>query len=103
MNNIYLPIKHFIMNLNDFLKFFADILARFISPTPKFFKIMQIIVTVITVLIGLPAFLEDTGVAIPEAWEAISSSIVFYGGLIILFISQLTVTAESKPKLSLKD
>jgi hypothetical protein len=103
MNYIFLPIKRFIMSLTDFLKFFADILARFISPTPKFFKMMQIIVTVITVLIGLPAFLEDRGVDVPEAWETISNNIVFYGGLLIIFISQLTVTAESKPKLSLKD
>jgi hypothetical protein len=103
MIHIYLPIKRFIMSLTDFLKFFADILARFISPTPQFFKIMQIIVTGITVIIGLPAFLENSGLDIPEAWEAISSTIVFYGGLLILFISQLTVTTKSKSKLNLKD
>jgi hypothetical protein len=74
-----------------------ELIKRFFTKKPAFFKVLQIISGIATVLVGLPVWLESMGVSLPEAWQAIATETVGWISLVITVIAQLT-TDTSKVK-----
>lgn len=84
------------------MNFLADLLKRLISPNSKFFSILQKIALVLSLITGLPAFLEAQGVVLPEAIATIASKVVSIASLVAAFIAQLTVSDTVKKTLNIK-
>lgn len=89
--------------MNSILSFAAELLTRLFGKTPKFFKIVQILSIVVTLLSGLPAYLQESGVILPEYLNAIASKVVAVCGIVATVIAQLTVTTQDKEAKGLKD
>ena len=89
--------------MDTLIKFAGELTLRFFSKTPLFFKIVQIASVVVALILGLPDFLAESGVELPEAWTAITDKVILYVGFVGAFIAQLTVTPETKETLPLKD
>jgi hypothetical protein len=89
--------------MDTLIKFAGELTLRLFSKTPLFFKIVQIASVVVALVLGLPDYLAESGVQLPEAWTAITDKIILYVGVVGAFIAQLTVTAETKETLLLKD
>ena len=69
-----------------------ELLRRLISDTPKIFKSLRNLQIVLALITGLPYFLMENGVVLPEAIQAIASKVVFYASIVGSVIAQLTVT-----------
>lgn len=74
------------------IKFFAELVSRLFSKTPAFFKVIQVISTIVVVVTGLPGLLESIGITLPPALTALESKVVAIAGVVSLFISSLPVT-----------
>ena len=89
--------------MRDFL---VELLLRFGSKTPWFFKVVQIISGIISVILVGPDvfdFVIGLGIKLPESWGEFISKAVGVAAAISVFISQLTVTSEEKEKKQLQD
>ena len=69
--------------------FLAELVQRLFSKNPNFFKWVQAISILVALITGLPAFLETSGIQLPEAWESISNKAVAIAALVAAFIAQL--------------
>lgn len=85
------------------MKFINELLLRLFSDKPWFFKVVQILSVVTALITGLPVWLAESGVVLPDAWQALSSQVVSVAAAVAAFIAQLTVTGEFKVKEGLKD
>ena len=85
------------------IDFIAELLTRLFGKTPWFFKVVQILSVVTAIVTGLPQFLTDAGIIIPDAWNAISSQVVSIASLVATFISQLAVTTSVKEEKNIPD
>lgn len=85
------------------MNFLNELLIRLFSSKPWFFKVIQIVSVLTALVTGLPTFLAESGIVLPEAWEAISSKIVSVAAMVAAFVAQLTVTSDTKNKEGLKD
>ena len=79
------------------LQLVAEVTKRYAAKSPKFFNVITYISVTITVLLGLPAYLQDAGVVFPEAWDFFINKSIFYLGLGAGIVSKLTV--ENKEDL----
>jgi len=77
---------------NSVIKFLAELVARLFSKTPVFFKVIQVISVIVTVVTGLPGLLESVNITLPPALSVLQSKIAAIAGLVSLFISSLPVT-----------
>ena len=78
--------------------FIAEMFTRMFGKTPWFFNVIKIIGVITALVTGLPEFLNDAGIILPDAWAAIGSKVVSIASLVATFIAQLTVTSEVKKK-----
>lgn len=85
------------------MNFLNELIIRLFSSKPWFFQVVQIISVATAVVTGLPEFLADSGIHLPEALEAISSKAVSIAAMVAAFVSQLTVTDKTKKENGLKD
>lgn len=83
--------------MDSILKFLAELIKRLFKKTPAFFKVVRAIGLILTVVAGLPALLESSGVVLPSAIAAIASKVLAIIGLVIAFIAQLTQVDPSDP------
>lgn len=96
------------MKLELILGFLADLIKRFIKPTPAFFKITQVISGIIFAIYGLPGVIEtlctDMKICIPlpDWWAGLYSQVTGVASIITILIAQLTATSESKEDLDIK-
>lgn len=79
-----------------------DLLRRLFSKTPKFFTYAKWILAVIAIITGLPAFLESSGVVLPDGINAIADKVIAIAAAVGAIISQLTVTEDKVKDLSIK-
>jgi hypothetical protein len=97
------------MKVELLIGFLADIIKRFIKPTPQFFKILQILSSIIFAITGLPEIIhslcDNIGVCItmPIWWDSLHSTAMSYAAIFTILISQLTTKTEEKGDLVLKD
>lgn len=87
------------MKLGTFLN---EIILRFFAKTPSFFIWLRNISIVLTLLIGLPAYLQEAGVDLPDYWDTIANKMVGIATFVAAFIAQLTATPESKEEKGIK-
>lgn len=80
----------------DITKFLSDFVKRLFAESPVFFKILRWISVIVALITGLPSFLEQLGIKLPEQWDAVSSKVVAIAALVGAFVAQLTVTESAK-------
>lgn len=85
------------------MNFLAELLLRLFGKTPKFFQILQIISVVVAAITGLPEFLNEIGLDLPEAFDVVANKIVSIAAIVAAFIAQLTVTSETKKQDGIPD
>lgn len=73
------------------IKFFAELVSRLFSKTPAFFKVIQVVSVIVTIVTGLPSLLESFGITLPTAFTTLESKAVAIAGVVSLFISSLPV------------
>lgn len=74
------------------MQFLIELGQRFLSKTPKFFKIVRLLGIIAGIVTGIPALLESNGVILPDALLPISSKLVSICGWVVAFVAQLTTT-----------
>ena len=79
---------------NPILAFLSEIVGRLGSKSPKFFKIIQIIAAIATLVPGIPAFLDYLGITLPDFLIAIENKTIAIAGLVATFISGLAVDTK---------
>lgn len=85
------------------MNFLAELVLRLFGKTPQFFKIVQIVSIVVAAITGIPEFLIEIGLDLPEAFDVIASKVVAIAAAVSAFISQLTVTTTVKKQENLPD
>lgn len=80
------------MEKNNFL---IELLKRFASRTPKFFKILQILAGAAAIITGLPLLLDQVGITLPEALKILENKAVAIAAVVAAFLAQLV--QEDKP------
>lgn len=74
------------------IAFFAELVGRLFSKTPAFFKVIQVISTIVSIVTGLPVLLQSVGITLPEPFAALENKVIAIAGLVSLFISSLPVS-----------
>lgn len=85
------------------MKFLMEIVARFFSKTPKFFKILRWLGIAVAIITGLPEFLIAQGVDLPAPLDAVANQVVAIAAVVGSLIAQLTATIEEKQTKNLSD
>ena len=85
------------------MNFLAELIARLLGETPAFFKTLQTITVVIAIITGLPTFLTQAGLDLPDAWDTIILKVISIASMVGAFISQLTLTAKGKEAKGIVD
>lgn len=85
------------------MNFLAELIVRLLGKTPAFFKTVQIITVLVAVITGLPTFLDQVGIDLPEAWDSIVLKVISVASLVGTFIAQLTLTNSEKEAGKIKD
>jgi hypothetical protein len=78
--------------MKDFL---VELVKRFLSNTPSFFKVVKVLAIITALVAGIPTLLESSGVILPNVIAALASKIVSISALVAAFIAQLTTTDKS--------
>jgi hypothetical protein len=78
------------------MEFLTDVLVRLFSKTPYFFKIVRTIGIVLATITGLPIFLTEVGINLPDAWDMVTNKIVAYASLVAAFVAQLAKEEEEE-------
>lgn len=90
------------MTFSDIASFLGQIIKRFVAPSPTFFKVVKYISVAVALITGLPAFLQENGIVLPEAIEVISSKVIMWAGVVSALIAQLTVNDQAKVEKGIK-
>jgi hypothetical protein len=85
------------------MNFLNELIVRLFANTPWFFRVLQILSVATALITGLPEWLANSGVNMPEAWQAISNEVVSYAAMVAAFVAQLTTTSAVKKDANLKD
>lgn len=78
--------------VNTVVAFFAELVGRLFSKTPAFFKVIQIVSTVVAVITGLPTVITSLGITLPASIVGLENNVIAICGLVSLFISSLPVS-----------
>jgi hypothetical protein len=84
-------------------KFIIEILVRFVSDTPNFFKIVRTVGLVVSSISGIALVINTNSELFGEAINTIVVKVIMYAGIASSFIAQLTATTDAKRKEGLKD
>jgi len=85
------------INPLDFLK---ELFVRIGKKSPKFFRILQYVLTASCVIAGVPALLQYFQVQLPEAISVLSSKLVSVASFVGLFIASLPV--DQAPEIAIQ-
>lgn len=94
------------MQNNKLIEFVAQILIRFFSKTPWFWKVVQAIAGLVALALLIPQWVtayNESGFELPDTWSETIQTIVGYTLIGQAFIAQLAVPAEVKKENNLKD
>jgi len=73
------------------LDFIKELFLRLGKKNPKFFQILSWILTICSVIAGVPLLLTAFGVTLPPAIAVLASKSVFYATALGVFLSNLPV------------
>lgn len=80
------------------MNFAAETIERLFSKTPWYFRVIKIVGIIVAVITGLPSFLTEAGIVLPEAINAIANQTVAIAASVAVVISQLAkVEPETHP------
>jgi hypothetical protein len=85
------------------MNFLAELVLRLFGKTPQFFKIVQVVSIVVAAVTGLPEFLNEIGLDLPESFDILANKVVAIAAIVAAFISQLTVTTDTKKQENIPD
>jgi hypothetical protein len=85
------------------MNFIIELIVRLFSKTPKFFTTLKIVLAIVTVITGIPAFLTESGIVFPDAWQPVILKVVSVASLVGTIISQMTMTDTDKEDNDIKD
>lgn len=80
---------------NVLLAFFQELLQRFFTKSPKFFRIWQLITAIGTAITGIPEFLGMFNIVLPHPYDIFSNKFIAAVSLGMFIMS--AATAQSKP------
>lgn len=83
------------INPLDFLK---ELIVRLGKKNPKFFNIINTILTIVAVITGIPLLTAALGLDLPDAWEAIQSKAVVIASAVGIFLSNLPMDKPEEVK-----
>lgn len=75
--------------------YLVELIKRWGSKSPKFFKVINVISLVTTILTGLPGLLQQFNVTLPDWASVLQNKVVAIASLVAFIISKLPV--ESTP------
>lgn len=87
-------------------RFFLELIKRWLTKKPWFFKTVQIVTSVTAVVLLAPQFLtavQEGGFEIPDTWSSLIQQIVGYALAAQALVVQLTTTSEDKKDKDIKD
>lgn len=91
---------------NQFLNFVAELIKRFATKSPKFFKVLQIILGAVTAVTGLPELLTWLSIPLPAWMTYLSNSGVAWATLSAFLMALLPadtpVVAQTQDGTQLK-
>lgn len=89
--------------MDNIIAFLQEIYIRFISPSPKFFQIWQIISAIITFITGIPNLLQlmqqqlGVSLTLPNFMTSYEVKIVAFCSGVAWLMSKMTVDVPKKP------
>ena len=86
---------------NLFAAFLKEMLQRFFTKSPKFFKIFQLLSGACTAVTGLPEFLQMFKINLPPALTVLENKAVAYAAMGVFFTALMT--SQSKPAATKDD
>lgn len=90
------------MTWTQIAEFIGQIIKRFVAPSPTFFKVVKYVSVAIALITGLPAFLQENGIDLPEAIDVIASKVIMWAGVVAALVAQLTVDDQAKAERGIK-
>lgn len=81
--------------MNVVTDFLTQTIKRFLSANPSYFKIVNVILTIVAVVTGLPDFLAQFGIVLPEWASVLSSKTIAIAAIVGRVLTQLTTTDKS--------
>lgn len=75
---------------SQLLNWIKELMSRLSSETPKFFKVLQVIAGVITLVAGLPEIMHQNNLEFPALWSPYANKIISLCGGLTLLIAQLS-------------
>lgn len=87
-------------------RFFLELIKRWLTKKPWFFKTVQIVTSVTAAILLVPNFIEaiqQGGFVMPEKWSGVIQQIIGYALAAQAFIVQLTSTSSEKEDKEIKD
>ena len=78
------------MTTNPLLAFLQEFFQRLSTKSPKFFRVIQLITAITTIITGLPEFLKMFNIALPQALSALENKTIAIATMTAFLISKLT-------------
>jgi hypothetical protein len=85
------------------MDFIIELITRLFSKTPKFFTTLKVVLAIVTVITGIPAFLTESGIIFPASWQPIILKVVSVASMVGTVVAQLTMTQSDKDKYEVTD
>ena len=70
-------------------KFILELLARFFSKNPKFFRILQILACICAFITGIPALLHQYNIVLSPSLSIFENKTVAICAMVVAFFAQL--------------
>ena len=83
------------INNNKFMDFLVELVSRLRTKKPKFFAILQWIVTILGAITGIPAWLQAYNIVLPPPINVIANKWVAVASIGFLIASQLTTQSKT--------
>lgn len=80
---------------NQLINFLQELIQRFATKSPKFFRVWQLLLSVLTAVTGLPEALQALHITLPGSLSILQNSTVAWASSAALVMSMLTT--QSKP------
>jgi len=77
------------MTTNPLLAYLQELFLRLSTKSPKFFKIIQLVSAIATLVTGLPGLFSELGIKLPDWATVLQSKTIAFATLTALFISKL--------------
>jgi len=85
------------MKNNPLVLFLGELLSRFATKSPRFFRVFKLISGVTYAITGLPEVIKWAGIKLPPTLCTFENHVVSVAAAAVFFMSMLTVDKNSIP------